>query len=132
MSQQKYRAYGIIVADNELSPVNGPYVHRQVLVTGNKIGYADDETEPTVAGIGKPAGAAMMLAGIKQLHVTNNLIHVNAPHPMRVFRAGTVPFNHNTEWDGTVFPGWIGDTDGYYDEPETVIDDAFILSMFHR
>ncbi len=125
-SAQKYRPYGIIVADNELSP---GYAHRQVFIRNNKINHVDTEIFPTPAGLGQPAGGGMLLAGIKQLHVTHNLVEVNARQPLRTFRCGTVRYFNNKKLDGTIVPGGIADGDGHYDEPETLAEDAFILSL---
>jgi hypothetical protein len=129
---QPTRAFGIIVADNGLSPAAGPYVHRQVFIRNNKIRYVDGQKGATVAGLGPPAGAAMELAGIKQLHVTHNVVDLNAPNKLRTFRIGTARFFHNNRPDGEIIAGWKGDTDCHYDEPEVIAEDAFLLSMLTR
>jgi len=129
---QTHRAYGIVVADNGLSALAGPYAHRQVFIRNNKIRYVDALKISTVAGIGSPAGAAMQLAGIKQLHVTYNVMDLNAPNKLRTFRIGMARFFHNTRPGGEIVAGWKGDTDCHYDEPETVAEDAFLLSMLTR
>ncbi len=125
-SAQKYRPYGIIVADNELAP---GYAHRQVFIRNNKVSYVDTEIFPTPAGIGVQAGGGMLLAGIKQLHVTHNVVEVNARQPLRTFRCGTVRYFNNKKLGGTIVPGGIADGDGHYDEPETLMEDAFMLSL---
>jgi hypothetical protein len=124
-ADQTYRAYGIVVADNEISALSGPYAHRQVFIRNNKIRYVDGKKEASFAGLGPPVGAAMQLAGIKQLHVTHNLADLNAPKKVRTFRIGTARFFHNTHPDGEIIPH-------RYDEPESLADDAFILSLFER
>jgi hypothetical protein len=129
---QKYRAFGIVVADNFLSPLAGPHAHRQVFIRNNKIRYVDGQRIPSVAGLGPPAGAAMELAGIKQLHVTHNVVDLNAPNKLRTFRIGMARFFHNNRPDGEVIAGWKGDTDCHYDEPEVIAEDAFLLSMLTR
>lgn len=123
---QKYRPYGIIVADNELSP---GYAHRQVFIRNNRISQVDTEIFPTPAGIGQPAGGGMLLAGIKQLHVTHNLVEVNARQPLRTYRCGMARYFNNKKLDGTIVPGGIAAGDGHYDEPETLMEDAFVLSL---
>ena len=125
-AEQKYRAYGLVVGDNGLA---GGYAHRQVIVRKNKIGHLDHVNTPSVLGVGAPAGGAMMLAGIKELQVSYNIVEVNARNPLRTYRCGAVRFFNNTDWGGQVRPGWKWDTNGHYDEPETLAEDAFILSL---
>ena len=125
-AEQKYRAYGLVVGDNGLA---GGYAHRQVIVRKNKIGHLDHVNTPSVLGVGAPAGGAMMLAGIKELQVSDNIVEVNARNPLRTYRCGAVRFFNNTDWGGQVRPGWKWDTNGHYDEPETLAEDAFILSL---
>lgn len=124
---QTFRAFGIVVGDNGLSAPSGPYAHRQVFIRNNKIRYVDGQKASTVAGLGVPAGAGMMLSGIKQLHVAHNVVDVNvaAGQKLRTFRIGTARFFHNTRPDGEVISQ-------RYDEPETLAEDAFILSLFER
>jgi len=122
---QTYRAFGIVVGDNELSALAGPYAHRQVFIRNNKVRYVDGQKAPTVANLGPPVGSAMQLAGIKQLHVTHNVIDLNATPKLRTFRIGTARFFHNTRPDGDIIPH-------RYDEPESLAEDAFILSLFER
>jgi hypothetical protein len=128
-TSQLYRPYGIIVADNGLSREGGPYVHGQVVIENNKISYVDTEVFPTPEGIGKQAGGGMMLSGIKQLHVTHNLVEIYPRNPLRTYRCGMARFFNNKKPNGTIVPGWKWDTDGHYDEPETLIEDAFILAL---
>ena len=73
-----------------------------------------------------------MLAGIKALQVTHNVVDVNAPNPLRTFRCGAVRFFNNKNPKGVVRPGWKWDTNGHYDEPETLAEDAFILTLLQR
>ena len=124
---QTYRAFGIVVGDNGLSAVAGPYAHRQVFIRNNKIRYVDGQRGATVVGLDAPAGAGMQLAGIKVLHVTHNVVDVNAAAgpKLRAFRIGTARFFHNSRPDGDIIPH-------RYDEPESLADDAFILSLFER
>jgi len=129
---QTYRAFGIVVADNGLSAPAGPYAHRQVFIRNNKIHYVNAITIPTVPGIGAPAGAAMQLSGIKQLHVTRNVIDVNVTPSQRTYRSGTVRFFHNNRPDGELRRGWKWDTNGYYDEPEAIAQDALVLSLLQK
>jgi len=131
-SAQTYRTFGIVVADNGLSAPAGPYAHRQVFIRNNKIHYVDAITIPTVPGIGAPAGAAMQLSGIKQLHVTRNVIDVNVTPSQRTYRSGTVRFFHNNRPDGELRRGWKWDTNGYYDEPQAIAQDALVLSFLQR
>ncbi len=65
-SAQKYRPYGIIVADNELSP---GYAHRQVFVRNNRFRYVDSLSGPT-------DGLALQVQGIAAVTVAENLIDV--------------------------------------------------------
>jgi hypothetical protein len=74
----------------------------------------------------------MQLAGIGRLHVLHNVVEVNAWHPLQTFRCGTVRFFNNTKPNGNVVAGWQWDTDGHYDEPETLAEDAFILWLLRR
>ena len=48
-SEQRYRAYGIIVADNELF---AGHAHRQVFIRKNRITYVDGVTRAPYVGIG--------------------------------------------------------------------------------
>jgi hypothetical protein len=131
---QTYRAFGIVVADNGVSALAGAYAHRQVFIRNNKIRYVDGQKAATVPGLDVPAGAGMELAGIKQLHVTHNVVDANAAagQKLRTFRIGTARFFHNTRPDGDIIAGWKGDTNGHYDDPESLAEDAFVLSLFGR
>ena len=129
-SAQTYRAYGIVIGDNGLSTLAGPHAHRQVFIRNNKIRYVEGQSNATIAGLGRPAGGGMQLAGIKQLHVTHNVVDLNAPNKLRTFRCGTVRFFHNTRPDGEFITGWLGDFNNHYDEPGSLAEDAFILSLF--
>jgi hypothetical protein len=131
-ASQKYRAYGIVIGDNGLSTLAGPHAHRSVLIRHNLIGYTDLLKTPTVAGLGAPAGAGMQLAGIKHLEVIHNVLDLNTRNPLRTFRGGPARFFNNKQPGGKVVPGWKWDTDGHYDEPETVLEDAFILWLLRK
>jgi hypothetical protein len=74
----------------------------------------------------------MQLAGIKYLHVTHNVLEVNPTPSQKTFRCGIVRFFNNKRPDGVLRRGWKGDTNGYYDEPESVAEDAFVLSFLQR
>jgi hypothetical protein len=78
------------------------------------------------AGAGTPAGFAMQLAGIKQLHVTNNIINVNAASRIRCFRCGMVRGFNNKKPNAEPIP--VPGTD----EPEVMLEDAFILKYLLR
>jgi hypothetical protein len=73
-----------------------------------------------------------MLAGIRQLHVTHNVLEVNARRPVQMFRCGTVHCRYNTDWGGEDIPGWNTDKARQCEEPETVLEDAFILGRLQR
>ena len=131
-SAQSYRAYGIVVADNGLSALAGPYAHLDVAIRNNRIRYTDGQILATLPGIGAPAGAAMLLAGIARLEVTHNVLEVNIKEALRTYRCGVVRFFNNRKPSGQIRPGWKGEVDGFYDEPETLAEDAFILSLLER
>ena len=57
---------------------------------------------------------------------------VNPTPAQQTYRCGTMHFFHNTRPDGELRRGWQGDTNGYYDEPEALLEDAFILSLLQR
>ena len=131
-AEQRYRAYGIVVADNEISPVGGVYAHRQVFIRNNRIGYPDGQTLPVLPGLGRPVGGGMMLAGIKQLHVTHNVLELQGIHPLRTHRCGMARFFHNNRPNGELIPGYRWESESYYDEPESIVEDAFVLSLFRK
>ena len=130
MAAQTYRAFGIVIGDNELSAAGGPYAHRQVLICNNRIRYVDGQRAATVAGLGTPSGAAMQLTGIKELHVTRNVVDLNASKKLLAFRCGMVRLFHNTLPGGEFVTSWPLFVQTYHDDPVSVAEDAFILSMF--
>jgi hypothetical protein len=94
-----YRARGIIVGDNWLSARGGPYAHGQVIVRKNKIRFVDGQLAATREGIGIPAGSGIQITGAKQVHLTNNVVEVNARNPVQIFRCGKV-YVFNNESSG--------------------------------
>jgi len=130
-SVQTYRPFGLVVGDNGSGKQSGARVHRQVFIRNNNIRYGDGIRHATLAGLGPPAGASMQLAGIEQLHVTNNVVDVNARIAHRTHRCGTVRFFHNVRPDGELRRGWQWETNGFYDEPEAVAEDAFVLRLLN-
>ena len=114
--EQRYRAYGIVVADSERSPVAGPYVHRQVIIRNNRIGYPDGQTLPVLPGLGRPVGGGMMLAGIAQLHVTHNVLELQSAPALRTFRCGMARFFHNNRPNGEIIPGFRWESQSHHDE----------------
>ena len=131
---QLYAACGIIIADNGLSSAAGPHVHRQVLVRKNQIRYMSAFVRPGAATLGDPAGMAMQLAGIKQVHIRHNVLELKARNPLRTFRCAMARFfnNRNSKNGRSIIaPGWK-DGGGHYDEPETLAEDSFILQRLQK
>jgi len=74
----------------------------------------------------------MQLTGIKHLQVTHNMVDLNARNALRTFRCGKVRFYNNKKPGGGIVPGWKGDTNGHYDEPATIAEDAFIMWILRK
>lgn len=130
---QQYRACGILVGDNGLSPQGGPYAHGQVILRHNKIYYLDDQTFSNVPeALGPPAGCGMQISGAQHVQVSYNVLRLNPRNPLQLFRCGPAQFFNNKQPNGVLLPGWQWDTNGHYDEPETLAEDAMILAMFKR
>jgi hypothetical protein len=130
---QTYRACGIIVGDNGLCPRTGPYAHGFVLVRDNKIYYVDGRMTAMWDGLGPPAGRALQIAGAKHVHFKHNVAVLHGRNPLQIFRCGpTYCFNNKDAKRLRLIPGWNGDTDGHYDEPETIAEDVFVLAMLKR
>jgi len=128
-SEQKFQACGIIVGDNNL---NGLFAHREVYVRNNKINYVDNQVLPTFYGAGLPIGMAMELAGIKFLHVTHNVMELNPAGRIRTFHCGKVHAFNNRKFNGEIVPVTNWESMSWYDEPETILEDAFLLKFLLR
>jgi len=128
-SAQTYRACGIIVGDNNLP---GLFAHREAYIRNNKINYVDNQVLPTFYGAGLPIGMAMQLAGIKHLHVTHNVIELNPAGRIRTFHCGKVHAFNNRKFNGEIVPVTNWESMSWYDEPETILEDAFLLKFLLR
>jgi hypothetical protein len=131
---QSWRTCGIIVGDNGLSQRAGPHVHGLVLVWNNKIYYVDGRLVALRedSGLGRPAGRALQIAGAKHAQVQYNIIELNARNAQQTFRCGPSRFFSNKHPNGKILPGWCSDVNGHYDEPETLAEDAFVLSRLKK
>ena len=72
----------------------------------------------------------MLLAGIKLLHVTHNLVDVNGA--LRTFRCGKARFYNNSKWGEPIVPGFNAESQSFHDEPEVTLEDAFLLSLLMK
>jgi len=129
--QTSSRATAILFSDTPgnipLSPAPS-YVHGDVIIRSNRIGYLDCNMIFSSTG-GALAGIGVQVAGAKNFIVMDNIVEVIPANPLLNYRCGNVTYFNNKTPLGILIQGFRGDDSTKYTELETEAEDALVLTF---